>query len=646
MAGGLFSRWWQRWLLVGALGVAVAASYSVSLHGPFVFDDMYAIVERADRRLWRPWYDYLGSRIVPVLTFNINYAVHGLEPAGFRVVNVAVHVLASAVLFGLAHSLARRWLPNQAVLVGSVAVPAPVLAAAVAAGVFALHPVQTQAVTYIVQRLAALVALFYLASLAAYVQYRTVQRGRRWWAAASLAAGVLAMHSKENAITLPVAVVLLEWVFFSQRLQQLWHRRWRLVPWLLLGVIIPFYQLGVVEIFRGERHIQNTQGLLAQVAPQRVAGLTYERSSTAIPFTRREYLLTQFNVIRTYLRLVLLPYDQHLDYDYPVARSLWSGWTLPSLLLEIGVVGGAVFLVRRWRLAGFGILFFFLALMPESSIIVIYDVLYEHRLYLPLFGLSLAAGEGIARAGQALSGRTVRGVSAAGLLVALVAVWLVGLTAATVRRNLVWRDAVAIWADSAVRAPNKARPHNNLGLQLFARAEYDAALREFLRAVEIDADYAEAYNNVGMLYIRQGKLDEAEAALQRALALKRGHYAHAQNNLGAVFLQRGKLREAAGAFRRAIEIDPRYAGALDNLGIVLIRLDELAEAKEVLRRNLGYHPGFATSYNNLGVIYAREGDVPAARSMFEKTLEYDSGNETARRNLQVLGGGSGLQALP
>jgi len=514
-------------------------------------------------------------------------------------------------------------------------VPLQVLVAMFGGLLFAVHPLQTQAVTYTVQRIAAMVALFYILSLLGYVRFRRASWAwsRIGWAVFSVLAGLLAVHSKENAITLPLAILVLEAVFFTGGIKSFVSRIPKLIPWLLLGLVIPAYMLGVSQFING--------GWGAEEIPLLVAPSTWQaatQESSNLEFSRSTYLLTQFNVVRTYMRLLVLPINQALDYDYVIEDSLFDISTVSSLGLEIALLALAVwFLIKRYKLAAFGIFFFFIALLPESSLVPIADVIFEHRVYLPFLGFSLLLSDGLFWVLKRYGSRDVFEIKVVWFILALLLLYLVLLGVATYERNKVWQGQVAFWEDAAEKSPDKARPHNNLGLYYYGSGDDGRAEKEFLRALELDTEYPEAFNNLGMINIRKGDTDKAEGYLNRALELK-PRYSHAFNNLGAIYVDRGDLEKAEKAFRDALDIDARYSGARDNLGMVLIRQGRFDEAERELLLNLEHFPDFAGSYVNLGVVYFNTGYVNKAREQFKKALEINPGQPNARENLRIIDG--------
>lgn len=632
-------------LIIIALGAAI---YSNTYQVPFIFDDVNVLEDNVDRQtLNRSWRDWFGTRTIPMYSFNLNYYWHKTESAGYHVVNTIIHLTNAIVVSLLVLLLTRRVYGkgHRTLTLGKWQLPIPALLAGLAGLLFVAHPIQTQAVTYTVQRLASMATFFYLLALLTYVLYRTSSSRLMAisWATVSVAAAILAMHSKEISITLPVTIVMVEFVFFAESWRALLRRIPRLLPWLVTLIIIPLYMMGWGQFLNGE---WGADDIGSAVALNTLVGATIE--SHAIDFSRGEYLLTQFTVVRKYLRMLIWPINQNLDHDIKIQSTVLSGSVLWSLAIEGGLVVLAWWLYRKkFRLAPLGIIFFFLALLPESSVFPITDVMFEHRVYLPFFGFTLVVVELWNWLLQRIMGAAGTKQQVMIAILSLVTIgWIVALGVITYNRNKIWQSQLSIWGDAATKSPNKSRPHNNLGLYNFGGGNYDEAVREFTRALEIDAEYPEARNNLGMIYISQGKLDAAEIEINEALRLKPS-YAHAKNNLGAIYMGRDNLEEALKAFTEAIEIDDRYAGARDNLGMTLVRLDRLDEATRHFEINIGHFPKFVSSYNNLGVVYYRQERLREARQKFEEALKLQPGHPNATANLQLFTGTgvSGIQIL-
>jgi Tfp pilus assembly protein PilF len=454
----------RAWHAALLLVVAVAVAYANSLRVPFQFDDAVVILGEPAITAFRP--QLLSRRFLGDLSFALSYRLSGPDPAGYHVLNVAIHLSNALLVFWLARSLLRtERLRTSSRAHGDTGGPL------VAALLFALHPIQTQAVTYVAQRYAILAAAFFLLATCAYVRFRLEPRRRAaaGWYALFLATAAAALWTKENTIVLPLAILVVEVVFFSGSARR---RLLFLAPFLVGG---------------------------AAAALAVASGWTLDQLDAATrvgrSISRHDYALTQLRVVASYLRLIVLPVGQNLDHDVSLSRTILDLGVLLAAALHAVLIGGAALgLVRarrtdpRWALVGFGVLWFYLALLVESSFIPMPDVMYEHRVYLPSVGLFIAAAALLARA-EALAPRRARA--------AIVVVLTASLTALTIARNRVWQSELALWTDAAEKSPQKARPLDNVGVALFARGDAHGAIAFYERALRADPGHVKAYFNLG-----------------------------------------------------------------------------------------------------------------------------------------------------
>jgi tetratricopeptide (TPR) repeat protein len=512
------------------LALVAVIAYANSFHVPFIFDDEPSITKNdvihdlANFFTNRSGYDFLPNRYMAMLTFALNYHFSGLNVTGYHVVNLAIHIVNAVLVYTLVRLTFKTPLfetRNPELETRNPELGTRNILPFFAALLFVAHPLQTQAVTYIVQRMTSLATLFYLSALVLHIRWRLANEGGArffsrvvfpFWLL-SLVAAVLAMKTKEIAFTLPLVVLLYEFSFFGRPGRRLVVP---LAPLLLTACIIP---LTMINLNKPAGQI------LSDVSSATKAGFV---------LTRWEYLCTQFSVIVTYLRLLLLPVNQNLDYDYPVNHSLLEPRAFLSLLLLLTLIGLAIWLwyisgrpqspvpgprslllkssvpspeSRPLRLASFGILWFFITLAVESSIVPITDVIFEHRVYLPSVGFFLA----LISLAFYWAGRVENRIQVAGKLVvtALVAATVL-LAGTTFARNNVWRSWSAMWQDVKMKSPAKPRAYNNLGAYYVKQEKPLEAIREFEMSVRLDPQYLDSLYNLAMLYVWAGRFREAK----------------------------------------------------------------------------------------------------------------------------------------
>lgn len=584
-------------LLILVLGtLAYANTFGV----PFVLDDLESITRNdiiRDLGNYLPGgsgYDFLFRRWVGYFTLALNYHAGGLDVGGYHLFNLVVHLSAALLLYVLLRLTFRT-----PFLHGSQLAPRADTVALLGALFFLVHPVQTQAVTYTVQRLTSLCTLFYLLALVLYVAARlslsppaqesTITPGltsKRWrlplLLGGSVLAALLAMHTKEIAFTLPIAALLYEGCFFRGAWQP---RALMLLPLLLTLAIIP-----VLVLTGGE------------LSPDHVLLQT----RTDIP--RLHYLLTQLPVIVTYLRLLVLPIGQNLDYDYPLYTTFLTPPVFLSALLltAIGALAGYLFLASRpgpaasrqpsdpaLRLIAFGVAWFFLTLAVESSLVPLADVIFEHRLYLPSIGLFAALAVAVR-----LATRKSAGWPGGRLPILAAALVIVILTVATWQRNQIWQSEIRLWQDVVKKSPGKARPWYNLGTHLTDAGRPKAAIRPLLKAVALDPQNAEAWHNLGRAYLLLDQVAKAITPLRNAVRIK-PDMENGAVNLAAALIRTGNLQEAVPLLERVRQRSPDWAPVRFNLGITYAMLGNIPAAKGELAALNRLDPGQAPALADL-----------------------------------------------
>ncbi len=479
-------------------------AYSNAFLCSFHFDDLRLISGNLAIRnihdLPAIW-NFYPCRFLTFLSLAFNYHFHGLDLFGYHLFNILVHI-GSAILVWW---LTRLTLSTPVMRDDKIAKHGNLIAL-FAGLVFVSHPVQTEAVTYIWQRAASMATLFYLASLCLYVKSRLLQKSViaseakqsfKPYYICSLITAIAAMFTKETAVTLPLMILLYEFIFLK------WEGATkRLAPFLLTIFIIP-----VTMLFTNAASFQKVEGI--------------------VNISSMHYLLTQFRVLVTYIRLFFLPVSQNFDYDYPVFKNIFQPSVLISLLFLMTVLFVAKRLFSKYRLLSFSILWFFLTLLPESSILPQDDVIYEHRLYLPMVGYSIFLVSSVYYLWEKNSIASMVKV-----FVVLIACYSV----LTYQRNKVWKDEFTLWSDSVRKSPHKARPYNNLGVIYSQQGNMAQALADYNKAIEIYPGYANAYNNRANVYFQQGDITQAIADYNKAIELDPS-YADAYHNRALAYYQ-------------------------------------------------------------------------------------------------------------
>lgn len=532
-------------LIIGLL------SYSNSFQADFHFDDDRSIVfNHSIQNLFdiKSIWGFSKSRFLTYLSLALNYHFTRLDLFSLHLTNLFIHLLASLAVYFLVQCTFQ----TPALQANPLKKNSATLASA-ASLIFLTHPIQTQAVTYIIQRTASLASLFYILTVVFYARARLTQKSLFYFA--SIFSAVAAMLTKEISFTLPLMLVLYEAVFFPNFLKDFSRRIPRLLPFLGLLAVIP-----AIFIFQ--------YGLDSD------SEVTLAKETESI--SRGDYLLTQINVIRTYLRLLLLPVRQHLDYDYPISRNFFEPQLLLSFLLHLALIALALKVYRRHRVIAFGIFWFFVALSVESSIIPIRDVIFEHRLYLPMAGFAMVLAYGLYT--------LVRGPKkfwAVSVPIILIFAFL------TYRRNFVWKDEISLWSDSVKNGPNGERPYHNLAIAYHEKGEEDKALEYYQKALELNDKLSKAYNAIGVILLRKNEKEKGVEYFKKGIEADPKAF-EGYTNLGTFYLYEDNYEDSIKNHTLAVERDPDYLKrnswkSFYEMGVAQFLLGNTAKAEESLQ---------------------------------------------------------------
>jgi tetratricopeptide (TPR) repeat protein len=609
--------WWLTILAAGLIALAALTAYYNSFSGPFIHDDEFAIMEnRTIHRLWPIWPVFsppcngetVSGRPLLNLSLAINYAISGLKVWSYHAANLLIHIGAALLLFGilrrtfLMSSLRHRF--------GKVAMPL-----ALASALFwTVHPLQTESVTYIVQRAESLAGFFYLLTLYCVVRGAGLRPGTApffaaqkpilpsvvpgekgdcppWtslWYAAAVLACLLGMATKEIMATAPLIVLLYDRTFLSGSFREALRRRWGLYEGLAA-----------------------TWGLLAYLVFS--SGLIARQSEFGAP-DAWHYACTQLGVILDYLRLSVWPSELCLDYRWPVASGL--GEILPGALAIGFFLGATVWGLLARRTWGFLGAWFFLILAPTSSVFPLSNLRYEHRMYLSLAAVAvLLSADGYVLWDRLAPRPAEPGPKGTAVRWAVpVAVWtaiLLALGAATVARNRDYRSPLVIYQDTIDKNPRNWAAHTNLGNALAAVGRADEAVTHYARALQLKPDDARICNDLGVALAALGRTDEAIGHYRTALRLQPDDPT-ALNNLGLALTTLGRTNEAVAYYDRALRLKPDYAEAHNNLGSVLLTMGKTSEAIQRWEESLRLKPDYAEAHYNLGIVLSDMGKTGEA----------------------------------
>jgi protein O-mannosyl-transferase len=561
--------------------------------------------------------------------------VHGTAVRGYHIVNLAFHIGAALLLFGV---VKRSFASGAAVEVGeSQPREAQVIdgfrIALTVAVLWAVHPLLTSSVTYVSQRTEVLMGFFYLGTLYAFI--RGVQEQARIWLPLSVAACFLGIASKETMVTAPVLVLLYDWAFVAGSLRQIWQSRWGYYLalsgcWLLLFFLM--------------------------------SGLNDRAVGYGLGVTWWTYVLTECQAVLHYLRLVAWPTPLVFDYGVLFVDTLGEAW--PAVTALVLLLLTTVFALFRWPRVGFLAAAFFLILSPTSSIVpVATQPIAENRVYLPAAAIIALLAVGIQ------AGIAKRGWGA--LMLAAGA-----LTCLSIQRNDIFKAGLTLWHDTVAKRPDNPRAHSILGEMLYGAGRLQAAKAQFEKALALKPDYYEAHNNIGTTLYALGDAAGARRHFEAALRLRpdfpaahnnlanvllqfgevdnAGHHAEealrlysdpnrlkpdlaeTHNNLANVRLYQGNVPDARQHYEAALRLKPDFLQARMNLAVSLRLMGQLRESNAHLEQLLQAMPDFPEAQFNHGLVLEQMGQFDAASRRFANAINLKPEFVEARVSLAML----------
>jgi tetratricopeptide (TPR) repeat protein len=620
----------ERRLLAGGLIVLAAlAAYGNTFSAPFIFDDFPSIVNNPTIRhlgsAWLPPHDGSGVTGRPLVNFSlaVNYALGGLDMRGYHATNLAIHILAALTLFGIV----RRTLLQISECGRGEGTPPTTLAEAAlplaftVALLWAVHPLQTESVTCIIQRTESLMGLFYLLTLYCFIRavegrsgftpapsginpdlqpkrgnppnsqlpalnFQPSTLNSRIWSLGSIVCCLLGMATKEVMVSAPLMVLLYDRTFVAGTFREAWKKRWRYFlglacTWILLGYLVAT-----------------------------VGGSRGKAAGFGLGITPWTYALTQCRAIIHYLKLSVWPHPLILDYGVKIVPHLAE--VLPQAIVLVLLVLATIFGVWRHPVLGFVGAWFFAILAPSSSVVpLVTQAVAEHRMYLPLAAVVVWVVLGLYR----LLGRRAA-YAGAGL-----AVLLTGLT---LQRNEVYRSDIGLWSDTTAKCPDNERAFYNLGCALEKiPARIPEAIAAYEAALRINPDYTDAHNNLGNAFFNlPGHLPDAIDQYEAVVRLDPGS-AEAHSNLGTALLKTpGALTYGIGQFEAALRLNPDLPATQISLGKALLDVPgRLPDAMTHLEAALQLNPNLAEAHLNLGMaLFRMPGHLTDAIVQFQAVL--------------------------
>ncbi len=578
--------------------------YGQTFHFDFVFDDHLFIVNNPFIKNFTNfhliWKGFSLTRLVGMYSFALNYGFNQLRPGGYHVFNVCVHLGAAFLVWALGHLIFKITSPQ--LLKDRWGKELPYLIAVL----FLVHPAQTQAVTYITQRFESMATVFYLGTVYCYLRGRLSgawPRQMAWFACAGLLFG-LGLLTKEVIITVPAMLVACEAIFFPVKDPR------RLLALGAAGFVLAY--LSIIKIMHINTNIFHQPVWLFPIPSE---------SHDGDVFTPPQYMLTQMRVFLTFLRLLILPVHQNLDYDYPASRDLFHP---PLTVLGLVVILSIIVLIFKWRrtmpAVAFGLAWalitFSANLVPRSNVI------FEHKFYLISFGF-LLSGVAVFSRRPPYRGVLVR------LLICLAALWAL----MSFHRNQIWANELLVWENGVQNSPNKARVNANLGRVYGSMGRYDESIQYLSRSIALKPDNI-TYENRGIIYGQMGRMHEALEDMDKSIAMDPGYL--------STYVKRSWIYQSLHLYSQAfadldyvISQQPYFVDAYVERGILWMALNQPQKALPDFQQAVVLQPRDYELFLKRGAVYYALGTYDLALQDFSKALALEPTSQQAAQNIKA-----------
>lgn len=601
--------------------------YSNSFQSSFHFDDIYYIInndfiKELDHFNNLEYWFRVNQRPLPTWSFALNYNLHGLSVSGYHIVNLLLHLITGIVVFLLSKQILsfvyKETSDRKKYQIISLFI----------ALVFISHPVQTQTVNYIVQRMTLFAGLFYFLSVYYYLKARVSQLSNKKsqsiaYYALTLISMYFALISKQNTATIPLIFLLLEILFIRDSSGKVNK------PYIIIGSSLLILS-GLIVIFGGYLPSENDF------------------------ISREAYFATQLKVIFLYIKTLIYPFSLNLDPAITISEPVFLFKELLLLVAHVLILILGIVSYRKNKLITLGIFWFYITLLVESSIIPIRDVAFDHRLYVPVFGFILIF---VTLLVDLISKK--RSFSYA--MTVLVVISFV-YSVSSFQRNKVWKNEYSLWADVVSKPPVKARSYGYLGNAYMDENQYGKALETFSKSIEIEPERWQEYHNRASVYkllkryqssinelntciklkpeydkffidradcfLKLKKYSLAISDLQKAIGLNDKNK-KAYSIMGVCLLNQNKNVESISYSTKALEIDPLYVEALNNRGVACMRLERFEESVQDFSKVISLDSKFQLAYHNRGDCYYYDGRYNEAISDYSYYILLNKKSSTA-----------------
>lgn len=581
-------------IIIGIV-LLISLAYFNSLQNPFIWDDQ-ALIENNPyikdfshiKEIFTQHLFY-GSRTpsnfyrpLQSLSLVFDYSIWKMNPFGYHLTNILFHALTTISIYVLIYLL------SQSIFISLAA-----------SGLFAVHPVHTQAVTYIAGRSDPMASFFIYISFILYILFRKRVENKKYLTF-SVIFFILSLLSREIVVVFPFVFLLYEVIYIERKKRK---------PGFL------FYHFSVAAVY---------VLLRLTLLNFKTAEVT---TTSYLPLGSR--VVTMCKVLFLYIKLLFVPLGLHMEKYVKPIHSIGDIYGFFSVL-GIFAVFYFMFWLYKWnkKLLFFSFSYFFITLIPVSNIFPLNALMAEHWLYIPSsLGFFMIMAVFLQRL---LKFKYARYVVAAILIFSIS--WYSFLT---FKRNQDWSDPVKFYRETLKYAPKSSKAHLQLGTELAKRRLYSEAREEYSRVSQLKPDDAQSHTNLGSIYGNKGRYDDAFEEFQKALELDPNDYV-THNNIGIIYKKKGDFKKAEEQYRKAIDINPNYALSYNNLGNIYLETGKYDEAIIYYKKAIELSPHTASFYGNMAKAYKNKDMIKEAQDYFEKTIELDSNNADALEELRLI----------
>lgn len=571
----------KEWAFVFVLFLAILGIYYPSLFNKFAnIDDPFYITYNTFIRdlswtgVWKIFSEPIVANYFPlqILSYSLDYLLWHIQPFGYHLTNLILHILNAVLLFLLLKSIfSDPWISFLAALF------------------WGLHPVNVESVSWVAERKNVLSMAFLLLSFLTYLAYlkQTTRRRRRDFYLGTLLLFLLSLLAKVSAVVLPLLFLLYDFCFRREGKMEMIKEK---IPFFLLSIL--FAMITVWVYHRGDQLVDFYGGS---------------------PYF---HALAMVNVLVEYLISLVMPLYLDNYYITPIPKSIFEAQVLLSIAALILIALLVWRSLRRHRLLFFWAGWFFISLLPMINIVPIAILRADRYMYLPAVGFFYFLAKVLLR----LWGMKPRHVLLT-LSLLLIFFLTAGYSFLTLERNKVWKDTITLWSDNIKKFPSHSSAYLYIGGTYWALGKLDAAILLCKSGLRENPRDVNLLNCLSMVYKSKGNLESAESLLREAASLDPA-YSSTYNNLGAIYYQKGEMDKALGEFERAAKLSPNDSPALANIGVIFWERGQIDEALQQFKKALAISPASIQAHINLALSYEKKGMVSKAIESLKKGLDY------------------------